>query len=122
MEAKALAVQICDILYQKKANNILKIHVEEQTIIADYFIIASGNTVSQVKALCDELEEKLASKDIHPTRIDGYNEGRWVVLDFSSILVHIFKDEDRLFYQLERLWSNYNNTQKYDPEAEEKNN
>ncbi|MEN6593367.1 MAG: ribosome silencing factor [Clostridiaceae bacterium] len=95
---------ICEILYNKKALDIIAIHVADKTIIADWFVICSGRAVSQVKALCDELDEKSLTLGLTLRRSEGYSEGKWIVLDYSDILVHIFYPEERKYYNMERLW------------------
>ncbi len=105
METLELANGICKYLSDKKAQDIVKIYVAEKTIIADYFIIASGRSQTQVKALCDNVEEFCAKEyGLDVVRREGVSEGRWAVLDFGEVIVHIFHDEQRLFYHLERLW------------------
>lgn len=95
---------ICEILYNKKAQDIVAIHVADKTIIADWFVICSGRAVSQVKALADELDEKAPALGLDLRRSEGYTEGKWVVLDYADILVHIFYPEERKYYNMERLW------------------
>lgn len=116
--------QICRTLYEKKAQDILAIHVADKTIIADWFVICSGRAVSQIKALCDELEEKEASIGLTLRRKEGYAEGRWIVLDYGDILVHIFHPEERQYYNVERLWDEDGSAIRYsallDEEAEQK--
>jgi len=104
LELKERVMQICEALYDKKAQDIVAINVADKTIIADWFVICSGNVPAQVKALCDEVEEKAALAEMTVRRKDGYNEGRWVVLDFADILVHIFLPDERKYYNMERLW------------------
>ena len=99
------AMMICDALYNKKAQDIMAIHVGDRTIIADWFVVCSGRATAQVKALCDELEEKAAERGLIAQRKEGYQEGRWIVVDFGTILVHIFHTEEREYYKLERLWA-----------------
>jgi len=101
---KETVLDLCKILYDKKAQDIQAIYVGEKTIIAEWFVVASGYTSSQVKALCDELEDKGAAMGLEVRRKEGYSEGRWIVLDFADILVHIFHPEERKFYNMERLW------------------
>lgn len=101
---KELAEQITIILDAKKARNIKMLKVEEQTILADYFIICCGTSNTQIRALAGEVEEKLGEIGITPHHIEGYNEGSWVILDYSSVIVHIFNRESRDFYNLEKLW------------------
>lgn len=98
------AMMICDALYNKKAQDIMAIHVGDRTIIADWFVVCSGRATAQVKALSDEIEEKAESMGLSVRRIEGYSEGRWIVIDFGSILVHIFYPEEREYYNMERLW------------------
>lgn len=95
---------ICGLLYDKKAMDIRAIHVADKTVVADWFIICSGRAVSQIKALCDELEEKQEGFGLCLRRKEGYGEGRWIVLDYGDILVHIFHPEERQYYCMERLW------------------
>ena len=103
-EIKAQAHALCEVLDNKKALDILAVNVADKTIIADWFVIASGHSTTQVKALCDELEEKAAERGLIARRKEGYQEGRWIVVDFGTILVHLFHPEEREYYKLERLW------------------
>ncbi len=104
-EIRTQVLALCEALDNKKALDILALNVADKTIIADWFIIASGRSTTQVKALCDELEEKAAERGLIAQRKEGYQEGRWIVVDFGTILVHIFHPEEREYYKLERLWA-----------------
>lgn len=104
MEIKDQVLSLCELLYEKKALDIVAIHVADKTIIADWFIICSGRAVAQVKALCDMLEEKAPACGLFLRRREGYAQGRWIVLDYASILVHIFVPDERQYYNMERLW------------------
>lgn len=95
---------LCAALYDKKALDILAIHVGDRTVIADWFIICSGRAVPQIKALSDDLEEKAEQIGLDLRRKEGYDAGRWIVLDYADILVHIFHPEERQYYNMERLW------------------
>ena len=95
-EIKAQALALCEVLDNKKALDILAVNVADKTIIADWFVIASGHSTTQVKALCDELEEKAAERGLIARRKEGYQEGRWIVVDFGTILVHLFHPEERV--------------------------
>lgn len=106
-------LQICEILYDKKANDILALHIGDKTIIADWFVIASGTSVTHVRALCDELEEKAADLGLEIKRKEGYEDARWIVLDFGFTLVHIFHPEERAYYNIERLWEGDDNMIRY---------
>lgn len=116
MESKELAQKICEILDSKKAKDIVQISVGEKTIIADYFVIASGRSVPQVKALIKEVDDELGKEGIEYKNREGFTEGRWAVLDYGDVVVHIFHDEARLFYHLERLWEDGDNVVKYGTE------
>lgn len=95
---------LCAALYDKKALDVLAIHVGDKTVIADWFIICSGRAVPQIKALSDDLEEKAEQIGLDLRRKEGYDAGRWIVLDYADILVHIFHPEERQYYNMERLW------------------
>ena len=115
MTSKEKALAICGILSSKKAENIVYIDVSDKSSLCDYFVIAGGRSSTAVKALCDHLEEKM-EKELGeiPSRKDGGREGRWNVMDFGDVIVHIFNDESRLFYHLERLWDSGDNVEKFD--------
>ena len=91
-------------LDEHKATDIKVLEVSSITSIADYFLIASGNSANQVRSLSDYVEEKLAKEGICPLRHEGYNSGDWITLDYGDVLIHIFRRETRDFYDLERLW------------------
>jgi len=99
-----LASAILNILYEKKAHDLKLLHVTDHTIITDYFVIATGNSNTQIKALADELEYKTGLAGLKPTSVEGFREATWIVLDYSSVIVHIFNRETREFYNLEKLW------------------
>ncbi len=105
MENEKLVNLICEVLLNKKAQDVVKINVTEKTTLADYFIVASGKSSSQVKSLAEHVEEETEKQlGISVKRREGVAEGRWIVLDYGDVLVHVFNDEQRLFYHLERLW------------------
>ncbi len=99
-----LANGICKFISEKKAQDIVKIYVGEKTVVADYFIICSARSQPQVKALCEYVEEYIEKNGGKIKSVEGVSEGRWAVIDAYDIIVHIFNDETRLFYHLERLW------------------
>ena len=105
LSPRNLAVCAAEILYAKKAFALKLLHVEEQTILADYFLIANGNSNTQLKALADELIFQLNELGIQPSHIEGMNEATWIILDYGSVIIHLFNPETRRFYNLERLWS-----------------
>lgn len=102
--ADELVLKIEDILEAKKAKNIKKIDIKNKTTIADYFIIASGTSTTHVKSLADNLEEELKKNNVYPKKIEGYNTGSWILLDYDDIIVHIFTENERENYSLEDLW------------------
>ena len=104
MDTLLTADMICKFLSEKKANDIVKIYVADKTIIADYFVIASARSSTQVKALSEYVEEFVEKNGGEVRRTEGIAEGRWAVIDAGDIIVHIFNDEQRLFYHLERIW------------------
>lgn len=104
MEAKEFTEELCKLLSDKKAEDIVRIFVGEKSIIADYFVIASGRSSTQVRALAEHADEFASKLGRPPKRMEGVAEGRWAVLDFGDVILHIFDDENRLFYHLERLW------------------
>lgn len=91
-------------LEDKKAEDIKVIDISEVSVIADYFIIANGSNRSQIQALSDHVEETLSKAGVSLRQIEGYNNANWVLLDFHDVIVHIFDKENRLFYDLERIW------------------
>ena len=103
-EPQELAHAIFDVLDAKKGQRIKVLHVVDQTVITDYFVICTGNSNTQVKALAGEVEFKLGLRGVDPVHFEGRDGGGWIVLDYSSVIVHIFSRENRDFYQLEKLY------------------
>lgn len=99
-----MANKAVELLKNKKAKDIKLLDINEISTIADYFIIATGHSTTQLQAMSDELEEKmdLAGYEMHHK--EGFRNGRWILLDFGNIIIHLFHDEERKFYNLERLW------------------
>ena len=105
MTSKELAEKIVEILDSKKGIDIQLIDVSEKTIMADYFVICSGNSTTQIKALADEVEVVLKNEDeIYADHVEGRNSNRWILIDYKDVVVHIFHPEDRANYDLEKLW------------------
>ncbi|MBR1770429.1 MAG: ribosome silencing factor [Lachnospiraceae bacterium] len=104
MEAKELVTLAVAAMQDKKAEEIRLIDISEVSVVADYFLIAGGSNRSQIQAICDNVEEKLGRAG-HPARqIEGYDTANWILMDFGDLIVHIFDKENRLLYDLERLW------------------
>lgn len=109
MTEKQLAEQVAQILYDKKASDIVALKVSHLTVLADYLVIATGRSALQVQALADHVENGLAQMGIEPRRVEGRGDLRWVVMDYAHVIVHIFRPDEREFYHLERLWADGQN-------------
>jgi len=105
MEQFELVKKIVKILDSKKAEDIEVINISDLTIIADYFVICSGNSSTQVKALADEVDKVLSEQGIEPHHIEGYRGANWILMDYDDVVVHIMYKEAREFYKIERLWA-----------------
>ena len=118
MEISERAKKIAEILDNKKAQDIVILKVADMTIISDYFVVASAPNVSHVQTLAQDVQFKMAEEDVRPLRVEGERAGRWVVIDYGDVLVHLFHKEEREFYQLERLWKTEGNYCNYSEEME----
>ena len=105
METQSLVERIVRSLDTHKASEIKVLKVTEVTSLADYFVIAAGTSSTQVRALADYAEFELSQQGVQPLRIEGYQTSQWILLDYASVVVHIFKEETRQFYDLEHLWN-----------------
>ena len=113
MSPEEIKNAICKELDERKAVDITVLNVEHLTVIADYFVICTARSNKQVKALAEYVEEKMEELGVSVLRSDGVREGKWAVLDFGSVIVHVFNDDTRMFYCLEKLWSDGNNVEFY---------
>lgn len=104
METRELVKQLVRSLDKHKAKDIQVIRVADVTIIAEYFIIAAGTSSTQVRALADYAEGELKEQGVSPQRMEGYAGSTWVLIDYGSVIVHVFQPETREYYNLERLW------------------
>ena len=105
IESNELALIAAKAADDKKADDILIMNMQDITIITDYFMICSGRSGIQVQAIADYIEEKTEEAGVRVNHREGYQEAKWVLLDYGAIIVHVFQDEDRAFYDLERLWA-----------------
>jgi len=103
-EAREMVELAIKALEDKKAEDIRIIDISEVSVIADYFIIAGGTNKSQIQAMCDSVREKLGKAGYPEKQIEGYQTANWVLIDFKDVVVHIFDKENRLLYDLERIW------------------
>lgn len=104
MNSFELAKKISEILEDKHANDVEIVDLTEKSTIADYFVISTARNSSHVRALCDEVEEVLEKEEIIVSRKEGLRDGRWAVLDYDNVLVHVFNADTRDFFCLEKLW------------------
>lgn len=104
MDSKEIAAIAYDALDDKKGIDISIIDITEISVMADYFIIASGNSSSQVQALIDNVDECLGRKGVIAKQVEGYRSANWVLMDYGDVIVHVFDKDNRLFYDLEKIW------------------
>lgn len=104
MENREIALLAVNALEDKKAEDIRIIDISEISTIADYFIIADGSNRSQIQAMADNVSEMLGRAGVTVRQIEGYQNANWILMDFQDIIIHIFDRENRLFYDLERIW------------------
>ena len=102
--SKNMAKMAVEALEDRKGEDVHVIDISEISTLADYFIIASGTNINQVQALADNVQEVLGRAGFDTKNVEGYESGKWILLDFGDIIVHIFDSENRLFYDLERIW------------------
>jgi len=100
-----IAYKAKDAMVEKKATDMLLIDIAKITEIAEYFMLCSARNRAQAQAIADEIMEKLEAEDIRPLRKEGYESGGWILLDYGSLIIHIFQPEEKEYYKLERLWS-----------------
>lgn len=104
-DARELAEAIAAVLDSKKGHDIRVMYVADKTVIAEYFVICTGNTSTQVKALAGEVEYRIGLRDVKPYGVEGRDNGAWLVMDYSNVIVHVFHREAREFYKLDKLYA-----------------
>lgn len=104
MNTKETALMAVNALEDKKAEDIRIIDISEISTIADYFIIADGSNKSQIQAMADNVSEVLGRAGVTLRQMEGYQNANWILMDFQDVIIHIFDRENRLFYDLERIW------------------
>lgn len=104
---------VCLAAAEKKAKNITIINVEHLTTLADYFVICTGMSAPQVKAIANNVDDVIAREGMEPIRREGIAEGRWAALDYGNVIVHIFHEETRAIYCLDKLWDDGSNITEY---------
>ena len=113
MNSKEFVQKICEVLSDRKAEDIVSINLSGKTEVADYYVSASGRSMTHTRSLIDHVEEEMDKLGVAPIRREGVREGRWCVLDYGDVIVHLFNDETRLFYHLEKLWGDSSNIEAY---------
>ena len=91
-------------LEDKKAEDVHVLDISEVSVLADYFVIASGKNRNQIQALKENVEEKMEKNGFFAKNVEGYDSAHWVLMDYGDVIIHIFDEENRLFYDLERIW------------------
>src|SRR5436190_22928786 len=104
LEANELARRVVEIAADRKAEDIVMLDISKVSIIADYFVICNGTSDRQVRAIAKEVDEQLGDAGVNPISVEGMNDAKWVLMDYGSVLVHIFDPATRDFYRLEQLW------------------
>ncbi|GAK60674.1 iojap-like protein [Candidatus Vecturithrix granuli] len=99
------AVAVARVALDKKAQDVLLLEISALVSYADYFLICSGRSSVQVKAIAEAIERNLRERGIRPLHVEGATEGRWILMDYDELIVHVFLEETRQFYNLERLWN-----------------
>lgn len=102
--SKEMVKIVVEAMEDKKAEDIKIINIGEISSIGDYFIIANGSNINQVQAICDNVDEALTKAGHHARQVEGYAAGNWILMDYTDVIVHVFDKENRLFYNLERIW------------------
>ena len=102
--SREVAKMAVEALNDKKAIDVKVIDISGMTVIADYFIIASGTNANQVQAMADNVEETLGRAGYQPRQIEGYRAANWILMDYTDVIIHIFSEQDRMFYDIERIW------------------
>ena len=103
--AKELAEAIALVLDSKKGRDIKVLHVEDKTVISEYFVVCTGNSSTQIKALAGEVEYRIGQRGVQPYGVEGRDNNTWLLLDYSNVIVHIFSREAREFYNLDKLYA-----------------
>lgn len=103
-DSKDMLKVIIDALQDKKAEDIRIIDISNVSVIADYFVIASGSNTNQIQAMVDNVEEEMFKAGYDDPKVEGYNTASWILLDYKDVIVHVFSEDDRTFYNIERIW------------------
>jgi ribosome-associated protein len=116
-----LADKITDLIFNKKGYDVKILDLRKLTTITDYFVVCSGDSDTQVKAIADEVDKTLRDQGIRAWHIEGYQALNWILIDFIDVVVHVFKKETRAYYNLEKLWGDAPVTDVTDPLLKKEN-
>ena len=105
MDSKDTAKRIIELAQEKKGKQIVRMDISEISSFADYFVIITGESTTQIKAITDHIDNELRLQNVYPVSKEGYQNLRWVLMDYSDVIVHLFDHESREFYAIERLWA-----------------
>ena len=105
MDSKQLAILSARAMDQRKGTKITVLELEDLTTLTDYFVVGTGASRTQTQSMADNIEDELAKAGIRTNRIEGLQEGRWILMDYGQVIIHIFQEDERSFYSLERLWA-----------------
>jgi ribosome-associated protein len=114
MNAKEFSSEVCKVLSKHKGEDVVRIDLTGKSGICDYFVIASGRSQTHTRTLIEKVDEEMEKLGVSPIRADGVKDGRWGVLDYGDVIVHVFNDQTRLFYHLEKLWGDEKNIERFD--------
>ena len=103
-DSKEMVKVMVAALQDKKAEDIRIIDISNVSVIADYFVIANGNNPNQIQAMVDNVEEQMYKSGFDDPKVEGYNTASWILLDYKDVIVHVFSEDDRAFYNIERIW------------------
>jgi ribosome-associated protein len=104
LKSKDLAIQAAEAALKKKALDVTILDLSGLTVIADYFVICSGESTTQVKAVAEFIEQEFANKRVKPLGVEGVAHSHWILLDYGDVIIHVFEKETRAYYNLEKLW------------------
>lgn len=101
---ESLLQKCVELAAEKKARDLVSLKLIDLTVISDYFLIATAINIRQAQAICDSIELTMKAEGFPPLRIEGYRDGHWILIDFGAVVVHVFLEEEREYYDMERLW------------------
>src|SRR5208283_1551319 len=104
IDSRTKAIKAAQASLDKKAGDVMVLEMKDLTVIADYFVICSGESTTQVKTIAEHIKENLLKDGTTPSRIEGFQYARWILIDYGDVIIHVFEKETRQYYELEKLW------------------